>query len=190
MHHMHATIAPSALPGRSDAAALAEELAPAVEVQAAALRELGLHQAWASLRGLAAAGGAQQQREQREQQQQQEGVPGQEAWALQQRVHQYRAKCRQMKASACRPACLSCASFRVHPCLCGLFPVCLIVRRTMHAAARSYGCFEAVLSASAPPACAPPPQATIAALEAAASRWQAAAGEMEQGLVLLRFRWG
>ena len=34
-----------------------------------------------------------------------------------------------------------------------------------------------------------PMQATVVAMEGAAARWQAQAGEVEQGLALLRFRW-
>lgn len=34
----------------------------------------------------------------------------------------------------------------------------------------------------------PSPQATVVAMEGAAARWQAQAGEVEQGLALLRFR--
>lgn len=34
----------------------------------------------------------------------------------------------------------------------------------------------------------PPLQATVVAMQGAAARWQAQAGEVEQGLALLRFR--
>lgn len=107
--------------GRHDAAALADELAPLMAAHAAALQQLGLQKVWASLHRLAKAGGtggtpsrgtpsqasapppAQQQQAQQQQvvpaaptEQQAVQLP-QDVWALQQRVRQYRAKCKELK---------------------------------------------------------------------------------------------
>jgi hypothetical protein len=98
--------------GRQEAASLADELAPLMAAHAGSLRQLGLHKVWASLHKLALAGcsGASQQpaapaaagaaaaaapavaaAEQQEQ------LP-QDVWVLQQRVQQYKGKCRELKA--------------------------------------------------------------------------------------------
>ncbi len=121
--------------GRQEAAALADELAPLMAAHSGTLQQLGLQKVWASLHRLAMAGGArgtpsrgtpsqasapppaqQQQAQQAQHQQQQQVVVAaapvepavqlpQDVWALQQRVRQYKAKCKELKVRAAGRAC-------------------------------------------------------------------------------------
>ena len=102
--------------GRQEAAALADELAPLMAAHSSALHQLGLQKVWASLHRLAKAGGgrgtpsrgtpSQASAPLQPPPQQQVAVvaPAEQAvqlppdmWALQQRVRQYKAKCKELK---------------------------------------------------------------------------------------------
>ena len=173
--------------GRREAAQLAAELAPHMAAQDATLRALGLHSVWASLHKLALATpvaaaavaaadphpSAQQAPEAELTAAMAEPPLPVEVWALQQRVQQYKAKHRALKVGV-----------RVRELVDELQAV---------AAALWLRCIDSrcphLLSSACLPCCAAP-QATVVALEGAAARWQSQAGEVEQGLALLRFRWG
>jgi len=164
-----------------------------------ALQHLGLSKVWASLHKLALAGGRSVSRAS---QHHPVGTPGAgspavafsapspvpvapvgaasheqlptDVVALQQRVQQYKAKCKQLKVSWRQwrgvgegVACVARGTKR-----------CTIVRPRQ-------------TSRSVPTSCrlvASLPQATVVAMEGAAARWQSQAGDVEQGLALLRFR--
>ena len=154
---------------------------------APALQQLGLHKVWASLYKLALAGGAGAGRAtpSRASQPQQDAavVPHAaqqevqpllgDVYTLQHRVRAYKAKCKELKVRWWRLG--GWARPKLLPAhRCRRFTVGSLAQRCAP-------CLTASLPLSS--------QATVVAMEGAAARWQAQAGDVEQGLALLRFRW-
>lgn len=180
--------------GRQEAASLAHELSPLMDGHAAALHQLGLHKVWASLHKLALAGGTAPSRAASqaaqpaaalepvaaataEGAQQQQVAPADDVVALQQRAAAYKAKCRELKASAGRPlgdGWLQCKRCSHH------------WRKELAALLPGSPLYSSPLVPN--PTALLPVQATVVAMEGAAARWRSQAGEVEQGLQLLRYR--